>query len=84
MDENLFSGATILEIDEKSFITGQTIVIDGGVLACLSSEAGRECNKGQYECDRNAAIAKQWFVRTYGPLTEEGRQWIEELKEHSP
>ena len=57
----------------SGFITGQTIVVDGGVLACLSSEAGRECNKGQYECDRNEEIAEQWFKRTYGEVTEDGK-----------
>lgn len=64
----------------SGFITGQTIVIDGGVLACLSSDAGRECNKSEYECNRNAAIAEQWFEHTYGPLTEEGKKWIAALE----
>jgi len=41
---------TILFLADKTksgFMTGQTIVLDGGVMACLSSNAGRECGKTQ-------------------------------------
>ena len=39
-----------------------------------------KCNRDKAECDRNAAIAKQWFERTYGSVDEEGQRWIEEMK----